>query len=242
MSPSGIRTRDHLGDVENRAVPARSSHVSVGLAGRTRTCALRLPAPAGCRSPTARRGLALRDVCAARPPFVPGAARRARRPTWRGVGARIPSCDCRKMAGTIAAAIALPKNPTARRRSLSLSGGASGVSLTGVRVEHHLAGSAARGPAGRGGRWFGQQKGRPSGSPSRGSGISAALRLAHRPPDEGVLVVRQRVESTDVGHGGRPHRHAPIRPERDRRGECRARAQRVGVGVQTHEVVLVGFR
>jgi len=26
-SPSGIRTRDHLEDVENRAVPARSSHV-----------------------------------------------------------------------------------------------------------------------------------------------------------------------------------------------------------------------
>jgi len=87
----------------------------------------------------------------------------ARRPTWRGAGARIASCYCRKMtAGTTAAAFGLPKIPTARRRSLSLSGGASEVSLSVVRDGHH---PVAVGAVSR--SWFGQQKRRPCGSPSR---------------------------------------------------------------------------
>jgi hypothetical protein len=66
------------------------------------------------------------------------------------------------MAGTIAAAIALPKNPTARRRSLSLSGGASGLSLTDVGVEHHL---EVGGVVIVGGRGSGNKKGDPLGRP-----------------------------------------------------------------------------
>ncbi len=165
-SPSGTRTRDHLEDVENRAVPARSSHVS-SRSGR-QDSNLRSPASGAGGVPLPHGQswpcFPLRDVCAARPPFGPGPPRRARRPTWRGAGARIAPCYCRKMtAGAIAAVIALPKSPTTRRRSLSLSGGASDLSLWLVRVGHHLAadGAVSRGCG------FGQQKGRPSGSPSR---------------------------------------------------------------------------
>jgi len=161
----------------------------------------------------------------------------ARRPTWRGAGARVAPCYCRKMtAGTTAAAFGLPKIPTARRRSLSLSGGASELSLSVVRDGHHLGRSVrCRG------RGSGNKKGDPLGRP-RVFRFSAAVRLTHRPPDEGVLVVRQAVEAAERHDGrddGHANRHAQTGAIRNRRGECRAQAQGRDVGVETHEVVLV---
>jgi len=74
------------------------------------------------------------------------------------------------------------------------------------------------------------------------SGFSAAVRLTHRPPDEGVLVVRQAVEAAERHDGrddGHANRHAQTGAIRNRRGECRAQAQGRGVRVEAHVVDLV---
>ena len=161
----------------------------------------------------------------------------ARRPTWRGAGARIASCYCRKMtAGTTAAAFGLPKIPTARRRSLSLSGGASELSLSSFGMGITWGGRCGVAVVVRATKkatlWVALAC----------SGFSAAVRLTHRPPDEGVLVVRQAVETAERRDGrddGHANRRAQTSAIRNRRGECRAQAQGRGVGVETHEVVLV---
>ena len=161
----------------------------------------------------------------------------ARRPTWRGAGARIAPCYCRKMtAGTIAAAIELPKIPTARRKEpFSLRRGLGVVAI------------GRSGWASPGGGWWGVAVVRATKRATLWvalacSGFSAAVRLTHRPPDEGVLVARQAVgpAERDGGRGdGHANRHAQTSAIRNRRGECRAQAQGRGVGVETHEIVLV---
>ena len=219
--------------------PAAATSVE-GLAGRTRTCALRLPAPAGCRSPTARRGLAfpLHDVCAARPPFGPG-------PPRGGATSYVEGCwspgrsvllsendgrDHRGSVWTAENSDGATKEPFSLRRGLGgvaigRSGWASpGGGRCGVAVVVRATKKATL--------WVALAC----------SGFSAAVRLTHRPPDEGVLVVRQAVEAAERHDGrddGHANRHAQTGAIRNRRGECRAQAQGRDVGVETHEVVLV---
>ena len=239
-SPSGTRTRDHLEDVENRAVPARSSHVSVEVwpAGLE-------PALSGFRR---RRGAApprpdvallpLHDVCAARPPFGPGPPRAGRGVLRGGVlEPGISPCYCRKMTAehrgsdcTAVKSDGATKEPFSLRRGLgsvamrcssqaSPGGGRCGLAVV-VRATKRAT------------LWVALAC----------SGFSAAVRLTHRPPDEGVLVVRQAVEAAERHDGrddGHANRHAQTGAIRNRRGECRAQAQGRDVGVETHEVVLV---
>jgi len=73
------------------------------------------------------------------------------------------------------------------------------------------------------------------------SGFSAAVRLTHRPPDEGVLVVRQAAAGPAERDDGHANRRAPTRAVRNRRGERRAEAQGCGVGVETHKNRSGGF-
>jgi hypothetical protein len=73
------------------------------------------------------------------------------------------------------------------------------------------------------------------------SGFSAAVRLTHRPPDEGVLVVRLAAAGPAERDDGHANRRAPTRAVRNRRGERRAEAQGCGVGVETHKNRSGGF-
>jgi len=86
----------------------------------------------------------------------------ARRPTWRGAGARISPCYCRKMTAEHRGSDCTAVNSDgATKEPFSLRRGLGSVAM-------RCSSQASPG----GGRcvsrsWFGQQKGRPSGSPSR---------------------------------------------------------------------------
>lgn len=166
-----------------------------------------------------------RAVCAARPPFGPGSARSFAPSCVEGCWS--PALDphgftvdysamrgrrqlhCRKIAQDVGG------------EGLSLLGGAS-VSLSGDSRWRYLRLVG-----------FGQQKGRPGGSPSRIFGGYALCRLAHGPPCEGggvVAAVRNGPEDGQLeARAARAARH-------DGRDGCRACEPLGCRRVESHDV------